>query len=565
MLRAAILARKSTDDNDKNEDNKSVTRQVERGRAYIAAKGWTLDDVHIYVDDDVSGAEFKNRPGLLRLLNHLKEIDVIVMSEFSRLGREQSHTGTVLAQIHGAGARIFFYLTDEELRYESALDKFMAGAVSFAAELEREKASQRARDALSRKAEKGYNTGGRVYGYDNVPVYGAAVNGQQVRIHTDYRIHPEEAEVVRGIFRACADGRGLTAIAKALNGDPAYKDITDRYFASQRQAPPRKGTGSWAPSSVREILHRPRYTGKVPFGEYRKVLRAGTQARVRQASYMLIERPDLRIVPDDLWRAVQARLQTVRVKHGHLTSARIESKYLLSGLMRCEHCGGAMVATSMVIGTPGHRRKVMRYACSFAKNRGATVCTNTVRPAMQDLDGQVLDAIEGAVLTPAALRRVLDLVLERAREARRAKPGRERVPEAEAKRVRQELDRLIALVVSGRAPARVLEEIASRETRLEEIKQTAATERAAEGMGEIDLRRVEAMAIERFTDFQTLMRSNAIEGRHALRQLLDGPIAFQALDDGRYRFHGATRLGPLLRPTSLSVASPRGFEPLLPP
>jgi len=152
MLRAAILARKSTDDNDKNEDNKSVTRQVERGRAYISSKGWILDDVHVYVDDDVSGAEFKNRPGLLRLLNHLKEIDVIVMSEFSRLGREQSHTGTVLAKIHGAGARIFFYLTDEELRYESALDKFMAGAVSFAAELEREKASQRSRDALSRKA-----------------------------------------------------------------------------------------------------------------------------------------------------------------------------------------------------------------------------------------------------------------------------------------------------------------------------------------------------------------------------------------------------------------------------
>ena len=43
----------------------------------------------------------------------------------------------------------------------------MAGA-AFAAELEREKARS-ARDAVA-QGRKGYNTGGRVYGYDNVPV-----------------------------------------------------------------------------------------------------------------------------------------------------------------------------------------------------------------------------------------------------------------------------------------------------------------------------------------------------------------------------------------------------------
>ena len=174
-MKAAIYARKSTDD-DRAEDNQSVTRQVDRARAYAEAKGWAVDDEHVYIDDGISGAEFKNRPALLRMLNDLREFDVIVTSELSRLGREQSQTANVLANIYAKAKRVFFYLTDEEVKFESAVDKFMISAVTFGAELEREKASQRSRDALSRKAERGYNTGGVVYGYDNVVI--EATNGR---------------------------------------------------------------------------------------------------------------------------------------------------------------------------------------------------------------------------------------------------------------------------------------------------------------------------------------------------------------------------------------------------
>ena len=61
-MKAAIYARKSTDDNGRDAENKSVTRQVEHAKAYAASKGWTVPDEHVYVDDGVSGAEFKNRP-----------------------------------------------------------------------------------------------------------------------------------------------------------------------------------------------------------------------------------------------------------------------------------------------------------------------------------------------------------------------------------------------------------------------------------------------------------------------------------------------------------------------
>ena len=37
-----------------------------------------MDDDHIYSDDGISGAEYVDRPGLTKLLAHLKEFDVIV-------------------------------------------------------------------------------------------------------------------------------------------------------------------------------------------------------------------------------------------------------------------------------------------------------------------------------------------------------------------------------------------------------------------------------------------------------------------------------------------------------
>ena len=62
MLAVAIYARKSTDQNIADEE-RSVTRHVERAKAYAARKGCTVDAAHICGDDGISGAEFVKRPG----------------------------------------------------------------------------------------------------------------------------------------------------------------------------------------------------------------------------------------------------------------------------------------------------------------------------------------------------------------------------------------------------------------------------------------------------------------------------------------------------------------------
>jgi DNA invertase Pin-like site-specific DNA recombinase len=56
-----------------------------------------VDDRFIFVDDGISGAEFSNRPGFLRLMDALKPkraFQVLIVSEESRLGRESIESPT---------------------------------------------------------------------------------------------------------------------------------------------------------------------------------------------------------------------------------------------------------------------------------------------------------------------------------------------------------------------------------------------------------------------------------------------------------------------------------------
>src|SRR6266851_3756004 len=108
-LLAAIYGRKSTDQVGVNDEQRSVTRQIEHARQYAARQGWLVREESVYVDDGISGAEFVKRPGFLRLMNALKPrppFQALIMSEESRLGREAIETAWALKQIITAGVRV---------------------------------------------------------------------------------------------------------------------------------------------------------------------------------------------------------------------------------------------------------------------------------------------------------------------------------------------------------------------------------------------------------------------------------------------------------------------------
>jgi DNA invertase Pin-like site-specific DNA recombinase len=334
---AAIYARKSTEQTGVSDDEKSVARQIEHARHYAGRKGFTVRDEYTFSDDGVSGALFgPKRPGLARLLRALTPrppFEVLLLSEESRLGRDQIETLNVLKQIIEAGVRVFVYLDDREVTLGDAVQTAMVQLRGFAAAAEREQASKRTHDALLRKARAGHVTGGRVYGYSNVDILGEPdQDGRRRRHHVVRAINEPQAAVVRRMFQMYAEGRGIKRIARALNAE---------------HVPAPRATG-WAPSAIREILHRELYHGVVVWNRSQKIVRRGAkqQRRRPEAQWLRVEAPELRIVPEELWEAVHRRLRSVggvvRTDDGRLpamvpraTRADGASPYLLTGFARC--------------------------------------------------------------------------------------------------------------------------------------------------------------------------------------------------------------------------------------
>ena len=162
---AAVYARKSNTQ-DVADEVKSVARQIEHARQYALKKGWSVAEAHLYVDDGISGVEFARRPAFVRLMNAVagkpRPFDVLVMSEESRLGREQIETSYATKQIITAGIRVFFYLTDAERTLDSPTDKLLMSVTAFADEMGREDPAARLR--RHRCARAGYWNGRRVLG-----------------------------------------------------------------------------------------------------------------------------------------------------------------------------------------------------------------------------------------------------------------------------------------------------------------------------------------------------------------------------------------------------------------
>jgi site-specific DNA recombinase len=277
------------------------------------------------------------------LMNALKPrpaFQVLIMWEESRLGREQLEVGYVLKQIIQAGVEVWFYLENRQRTLDSPIEKIMLSLTAFADELERERARQRTRDAMLRKAQAGHVTGGWCFGYRNIEITGA--DGR--RSYVDRAIDVDEADIIRQIFTLCAEGRGIKTIAKLLNAQHAPSPRAQRGRSR-----------TWAPSSVRDVLFRPIYRGEIVWAASAKRDRWGQkrQASRPEADWIRRPTPQLRIVSDELWNNAHARLTAARAIYFRGMNGQAfgrpplgnPSKYLLSNLAACGCCCGGSLRT----------------------------------------------------------------------------------------------------------------------------------------------------------------------------------------------------------------------------
>ena len=554
---AAIYARKSTEQTGVSDEEKSVTRQIEHAKLYAAKKGWTVPDELVFVDDGISGAEFVKRPGYARLMNVLEPrppFQILIMSEESRLGREQIKTAYALQQITDAGVQVWFYLTDQERKLDTAMDKLMCSIVGFASEDERERAQVRTSDAMSRKAKAGHVTGGKVFGYDNQERLSPEGHRQYVvRV-----VNETQADLVRRIFHMYLDGLGIGRIAKQLNAEGIL--------------PPRRRAGGWAPCAIREMLRRKLYSGVIVYGRLQKIDRGGTKIRRprHENDWIQVDAPHLRIIDPNLWESVQVRL--ARTKGQNRPRVRdFESPYLLTGFCRCASCGGPIMMSGCT-SSKWHRRQGKFYACSYHLKRGSSICRNATMAPQETLERAALDGLTD-LLHPRTLTLALQMAMRQLQPDQAALRAQRAKIEAELAQTKTAIQRLNEAIVQGGGLESLIARLQHEEGRKRELTEELDHLTQA-GPSEWDLASLRRNAESRLADTRALLGRQPSDARAIMKRLFDAPLLFGSVEEeGKVKFvvEGSGNFSSLLTfsdsplPPPSKVVSPTGFEPVLLP
>jgi site-specific DNA recombinase len=531
---AALYARKSTDQNVADEE-KSVARQIERARAYAADKGWVVADEHVYSDDGISGAEFLKRPGFLALMNALRPgppFQVLVTMEQSRLGRSQDEVPYALKRITDAGVRIFAYLTNTEIKRESAADKFMIHAIAFVDDMAREQSRERTRDALRRKVERGHVAGGMLYGYRNVRGDG----------HVTRVIVPDEAEIITRIFREVAAGAGYLKVAQALNSEG---------LPGPRQRP-------WAASSIRALVFNPLYRGQIVWSRTRWAYQGGTKRKldVTDAStWTTAAAPADRIIDETLWHATHDRLAHGRAVYLARTGGKVGGrptpmaapKYLLSGMLRCGHCGGSMNAHRH---TGRRGESLYYYVCTMERTRGIP-CPGDLRVRMEKVNGGVLDWVGERLLSPERVRAAVKAAVARLTSATPDRRPREATLRRELRQIERELARYAEAIARGANFPAVLEAMRARERRRaaleDELAEGAALEQTAAVVDDVALT---AELRARCAEWRALLTENPAQAQPILRRLVPERLTLERKLGGVW-LTGMATFGPVMARVAL--------------
>ncbi len=497
---AAIYARKSTEQHGMADDQKSITRQIDGARRFIAEKGWTLDEGHIYCDDGVSGALFANRAEFQRMLKDAKAdaFNAVVFFDLDRFGRHAHHTMVALNALADLGVDVWDFSTGVRVNLDTFEGRISTTLQAEFAQQYRDQIRKHTSTAMRRKAEAGHVTGGRVFGYDNLRV----AKGQ-----TDRVPNAAEAAIVRDIYARSAAGEGTRTIAAALN---RAKSPSPR---SQQGRP-----NGWSHSTIRAVLERTIYRGEVVYGRTKKAYgrelgkrstREKGQIDAPEASWIRVDAPQLRIIDVDLAARVDARRKDRRTRYltsledgGHVPE-RAHGKYLLSGgLLICPTCNGHFEALK----SPWKDSGV--YVCA-TRRRKPGVCSNSLSLPMADTDETVLTMIEDEVLDAGFIEELLALV-DRGDEDDSARLT------ADAKRLRGEVDRLVESIAAGVPAGTVAPAIAEREAELARIDVQQRTHKRPRP----NIDKLRAALTERSEGWRADLRGEPQVARLVLRKLI---------------------------------------------
>lgn len=221
QTRAAMYLRVSTDEQARS--GLGLADQRARGEAMAQLHGW--DPPRAFLDEGVSGTkDERKRAGLRALLAAVAagEVDVVIISEFSRLARTTRLLLSLFDTLSASGVQLIS--CKESLDTQTPAGRFALTMLAAVAELERDNIAERTRGALEQRA-KTAPLGRLPYAYVRLTPSGVGIDRAQAR-------------VARSIIQRRRAGCTLQALAD---------DLTARGVPAPRGA-------RWYASSVREVL-----------------------------------------------------------------------------------------------------------------------------------------------------------------------------------------------------------------------------------------------------------------------------------------------------------------------
>jgi site-specific DNA recombinase len=357
-VRTAAYARYSSD----AQREASLEDQLRNVRAFCARQGWPAPQE--FADAAISGSRL-DRPGYQRLLAVAHEFDIILVDDLSRLSRDSIESARALKRLKFAGVRVIGVSDGIDTARKDA--KVGAGLRGLMSELYLDDLAEKTHRGLTGRALDGASAGGLPYGY-------------RVTKTGEREIDQARAEVVRRIMADYLDGKTARQIAYALNAEGLPSPRGSSWAMSAIHGDKKRGIG---------ILANPIYMGRQIWNRTKWEKHPDTGRRVPkrrpESEWIVREKPELAIVDRQTFEAVQRRLGSQSRK---IIGAGRPPRHLLSGLLRCDQCGGPVVA---IDGT--------RYGCATAKDRGT--CSSTLRFNRRVADEKMLAGVREQLLSPS--------------------------------------------------------------------------------------------------------------------------------------------------------------------
>lgn len=306
-LRVAAYCRVSTDS---DEQASSYETQVEHYTEYIK-KNPEWEFAGIYADDGISGTNTKKREEFNRMIEACKtgEIDMIITKSISRFARNTLDCLKYIRMLKDKNIPVFF--EKESINTMDAKGEVLLTIMASLAQQESQSLSQNVKMGLQFR----YQNGQVQVNHNHFLGYTKDREGNLV-------IDPEQAEVVKRIYREYLEGSSMDKIAKGLEKDGILTGA---------------GKKKWWTSTINKILRNEKYIGdallqKTYTTDFLNKTRVKNNGIVPQ---YYVENNHEAIIPKDIFLRVQEELVRRRVVK---TSANGKKRSY-----SCNHCFAQLV------------------------------------------------------------------------------------------------------------------------------------------------------------------------------------------------------------------------------